>query len=59
MSSLYEKITFVAAALLVKSIGEIDAGTTAERPVLGTGSYYGMPTRAAVRKFRRAGRRFW
>ena len=59
MASLYEKITVVAAALLVKSIGEIDAGTTVERPALGTGSYYGMPTRAAVRKFRRAGRRFW
>lgn len=59
MSSVYDAITESAAEFLIRAIGEIDADNYVTRKPQGTGSYYPMPTRAAVRAFLRRGYRFF
>jgi len=59
MQSVYKMITEKSAELLIKSISQLDNGVVTYRKPLGEGSYYGMPTREAVRRFRRLGKRFF
>jgi methionyl-tRNA formyltransferase len=59
MSDVYRMISESAGRLLVAAIRDIDEGTAAYRTPQGEGSYYPMPTREAVRRFRRLGKRFY
>jgi methionyl-tRNA formyltransferase len=59
MADVYRMITECAGRLLVLAIGDIDNGTATYREPSGPGSYYPMPTREAVRRFRRLGKRFF
>jgi methionyl-tRNA formyltransferase len=50
----------VAAELVLEVLAQIDRGTIEARPLdLSQGSYYSWPDRAAVARFRAAGRRVW
>lgn len=59
MQAVYEMITVAAGELLETAIRDIDADTAVYRTPEGEGSYYPMPTRAAVWRFLRAGKRFF
>ncbi len=59
MTDVYNAITESAADFLIQAIRGIDAEKYETRKPEGTGSYYPMPTRAAVRAFRRRGYRFF
>lgn len=59
MQDVYNAITESAAEMLITAICSIDEGTYATRMPEGEGSYYPMPTREAVRAFRRRGYRFF
>jgi methionyl-tRNA formyltransferase len=59
MSSVYRMVTEKAADLLIKSMSDINNGTVKYRVPQGDGTYYPMPTRAAVKKFRKLGKRFF
>jgi methionyl-tRNA formyltransferase len=59
MQSVYRMITVAAADLLVKSVRQLNDGTVTYRQPVGEGRYYGMPTRAAVRRFLKLGKRFF
>jgi methionyl-tRNA formyltransferase len=59
MASVYKMITEKAAELLVKSIFDIRDDKVTYRIPEGQGSYYPMPTRTAVRKFRQLRKRFF
>lgn len=56
---LYYIVTEVGAKLLVRTVLEIDSRTTKPIPPASGGSYYPMPTREAVYRFLRAGKRFF
>jgi methionyl-tRNA formyltransferase len=58
MAEVYTIITETAAELIIKSIADLRKGTATYRIPEGEGSYYPMPTRAAVAKFRRLGKTF-
>lgn len=58
MQSLYDRQAEVAGRLLVEAIRRIDDGTVETHPPQGKGAYFPMPTREAVRRFRKLGRRF-
>lgn len=55
MRRVYQIITDAAASLLIKSIREISNGTATFRDPVGSGSYFPMPTRDAMRRFWQAG----
>jgi methionyl-tRNA formyltransferase len=57
VDSLYREITEIGADVLIRGIRDIDAGTVRRLPQAGEASYYRMPDRAAMRRFRRLGRR--
>lgn len=59
MHDVYDAITERAGELFVRAIGDIDRNETRTRKPEGEGSYYAMPTRAAVRSFLRRGRKFF
>ncbi|AEI96320.1 formyl transferase [Roseobacter litoralis] len=59
MHDVYDAITESAAELFMRAIADIDGETVKTRKPAGLGTYYPMPTRAAVRAFRRRGRRFF
>ena len=59
MNEVYRMVTECAGRLLVAAIRDIDAGRATYRKPEGAGSYYPMPTRAAVRRFRQSGKRFF
>lgn len=59
MASVYSMVTEKAAELLIKSIDQIRNNAVAYRVAAGQGSYYPMPTRAAVRKFLKLRKKFW
>lgn len=59
VASLYHTITDVAGELLVKAIRDIDAGEINYIQREGEASYYRMPDRDAVRRFRKLGRKFF
>jgi folate-dependent phosphoribosylglycinamide formyltransferase PurN len=59
MHEVYQMITESAGRLLVAAIRDIEEGTATYRTPQGEGSYYPMPTREAVRRFRRLGKRFY
>lgn len=46
-----------ACDLALETLDRIQAGTVERRPLQGEGSYFGFPTRAGYREFRRRGRR--
>jgi folate-dependent phosphoribosylglycinamide formyltransferase PurN len=52
---VYKETTQAACALLIKTIREIQDGTVKYREPKGPGSYFGMPTRDAMRRFWAAG----
>lgn len=50
----------IAAELLLEVLAEMEAGELGRTPLdLSEGSYYSWPERAAVKRFRAAGRRMW
>jgi methionyl-tRNA formyltransferase len=50
----------VAAELVLQALADIEGGIVERRPLdLSDGSYYSWPDRAAVKRFRAAGRRVW
>jgi methionyl-tRNA formyltransferase len=50
----------IAAELVLEALAAIESGTAERRPIdLSQGSYYSWPDRAAVERFRAAGRRVW
>lgn len=51
MRRVYSIITKSAAELLIKTIRQIEDGTVSYRVPQGTGRYFGMPTRDAMRRF--------
>ena len=55
MRRVYRVITEAAASLLIKSIREVSDGSANLREPEGSGSYFKMPTRDAMRRFWRAG----
>jgi methionyl-tRNA formyltransferase len=55
MRRVYDAITEAAASLLIKSICEISEGSAKFRKPEGSGSYFKMPTREAMRRFWRGG----
>jgi len=58
MEDVYNNVTEAAAELLCDTAGEIDEkGSATVLKVVGKGPYYPMPTRDAMRRFRRRGRR--
>lgn len=57
--SIYQTITEIGADLLVRAVRDIDGGTVEFISSVGTGSYYRMPDRDAVRRFRSLGRKFF
>ena len=59
MNDVYRMITECAGRLLVAAIRDIDEGRATYRTPEGAGSYYPMPTREAVRRFLRSGKRFF
>ncbi|MEM5492957.1 formyltransferase family protein [Hoeflea sp. AS16] len=59
MNSVYRMITEKAADLLIKSIREIGSDSVTYRIPEGEGRYFPMPTREAVWKFIRLGKRFF
>ncbi len=59
MQSVYKMITVAAADLLVKSVRQLIDGSVSYRQPVGEGRYFGMPTRAAVKKFLKLGKRFF
>jgi hypothetical protein len=59
MSDVYNMVTECAGRLLVAAIHDINDDAAKYREPVGTGSYYPMPTRDAVRRFRRLGKRFF
>jgi hypothetical protein len=48
-------ITKSAAELLIKTIRQMDDGTVNFRVPQGTGRYFGMPTRDAMKRFWKLG----
>ena len=59
VSDLYSIVTEVAGRLLVQAISDIDTNCVKTFKVSGEGSYYPMPTREAVSRFRKLGKRFF
>lgn len=59
MTGVYNAITESAADFLIQAIRDIDQDKCKTRKPEGDGSYYPMPTRAAVRAFLRRGFRFF
>ncbi len=59
VASLYSKITVLCGRLLVKGIRDLDADTLTHFAPCGEDSYFPMPTRAAYRRFRDRGGRFF
>jgi hypothetical protein len=55
MRRVYKAITQAACDLLIKTVREIDDGTVKYREPRGPGSYFGMPTRDAMKRFWAAG----
>ena len=55
MRRVYKVITQAACDLLIKTIREIEDGTVKYREPQGAGSYFGMPTRDAMKRFWAAG----
>jgi methionyl-tRNA formyltransferase len=50
----------IAAELVLEALAKIERDTVEARPIdLSQGSYYSWPDRAAVERFRAAGRRLW
>ena len=50
----------IAAELVLEALAKVEEGTIEARPIdLSEGSYYSWPDRAAVERFRAAGRRLW
>jgi methionyl-tRNA formyltransferase len=50
----------IAAAALLRAFRKVRSGPVETTPLQKeAGSYYGFPTRAAYREFRRRGRRLW
>jgi len=50
----------ISAELVLDVLADIERGTVEARPIdLSQGSYYSWPDRAAVERFRAAGRRLW
>ena len=58
MASLYDKCTEVSGRLLVKAIYDIDEDNINIIHKKGKGTFYHMPTREAVRRFLKLGKRF-
>jgi folate-dependent phosphoribosylglycinamide formyltransferase PurN len=59
MNDVYRMVTECAGRLLVAAIHDIDKNQVAYRTPEGTGQYYPMPTREAVRRFLRSGKHFF
>jgi methionyl-tRNA formyltransferase len=59
LSDVYWLITEKAAELMKLAVIDIDEAKVVSRVPEGPGAYYPMPTREAVRAFRRRGRRFF
>ena len=59
MADVYRMITESAGRLLVTAIRALDQQTASYRIPVGEGSYFPMPTRAAVRQFLKRGKRFF
>jgi methionyl-tRNA formyltransferase len=59
MNDVYRMVTECGGRLLIAAIRDIDKGEATYRTPEGTGSYYPMPTREAVRRFLRSGKRFF
>jgi methionyl-tRNA formyltransferase len=59
VASLYRTITEIGGRLLVTAMSQIDEGRTVVIPQIGKGSYYSMPDRESVRRFRNFGRKFF
>lgn len=50
----------IGAELVLEALAEVERGTVEAKPIdLSQGSYYSWPDRAAVERFRAAGRRLW
>jgi folate-dependent phosphoribosylglycinamide formyltransferase PurN len=59
MNEVYRMVTECGGRLLVAAIRDIDKGEATFRTPEGAGTYYPMPTREAVRRFLRSGKRFF
>jgi len=58
VASLYREVTDVAGELLVQAIADVDRDSITVIPQTGKGSYYRMPDRECMRRFRATGRKF-
>jgi methionyl-tRNA formyltransferase len=60
LDSLIRRSKAVAAELVLDALDGIESDTVVREPLdLDSGSYYSWPDQAAVRRFRRSGRRLW
>jgi methionyl-tRNA formyltransferase len=60
LDSFLRRSKTIAAELLLEVLGEMESNTLGRTPLdLTKGSYYSWPDRAAVKRFRAAGRRVW
>ena len=59
MNDVYRMVTECAGRLLVAAIHDVDKDQVTYRTPEGAGQYYPMPTREAVRRFLRSGKRFF
>lgn len=60
VESMYDSITEIGADLLIEAIGDIDADEVRPIPKRpGKGSYFGMPTRKSMKRFRKTRHTFF